>query len=124
MAGGAELESVNNEIKGINELLVRVDTKLGILIDDFKAHKKDDDEHFGRIYGSINAIPDKMSSCKESLKTEIMAISRREFAGVTEFETFRATVRTSVIVGVAVGSGVGTIIIGAVTLVLKITGVI
>ena len=119
-----ELKSVKGDIKSMNDLLIAVDTKLGILIGDFKAHKDDDDGHFRGIYESINNFPDRLGNCKESLKTEIMTISRKEFAQVTDFEVFRAEVKTSVKVGVAFGSIIGTGIMSAVMLLLKITGVI
>lgn len=119
-----ELKSVKDDIKNMNNLLVAVDTKLGILIEDFKTHKTDDGSHFGRIYESINKFPDRLNNCKENLKTEIMNISRKEFAQMTDFEVFRAEVKTSVKVGVAFGSIIGTGIMSAVVLILKITGVI
>ena len=119
-----ELKSVKGDIKSMNDLLVAVDTKLGILIEDFKSHKIDDDGHFGRIYESINKVPDRLNNCKESLKTEIMNISRKEFAQVTDFKVFRAEVKTSVRTGVIIGSLVGSTIMGAIMLILKLTGMI
>ena len=119
-----ELNSLKGDIKVMNNLLVAVDTKLGILIEDFKSHKIDDDGHFGRIYESINKVPDRLNNCKESLKTEIMNISRKEFAQVTDFKVFRAEVKSSVKAGVAVGSFIGTMTMGAIMLILKLTGVI
>lgn len=119
-----ELNSVKGDIKDMNNLLVAVDTKLGILIEDFKSHKIDDDQHFGRIYDSINKVPDRLTTCKESLKTDVMNISRKEFATITNFEVFRTEVKTSVRTGVTIGSFFGTIIMGGIMLALKITGMI
>ena len=125
MSGESEdLKSVKGEIKAMNNLLVAVDTKQGILIEDFKDHKLDDDGHFGQIYQSVNNFPDRLTTCKENLKTEIMNISRKEFASVTDFKVFRAEVKASVKAGVAVGSFVGTMTMGVIMLILKLTGVI
>ncbi len=58
-----ELETLINQ--GIQ------DAKLGILIDDFQAHKSEEETRWAEMFALVRAFPEKMAGCKESLESDI-----------------------------------------------------
>lgn len=106
--------------KGEMELLLatgEVKTMQRMMRDDFAKHMSDDEEHFERIYLNekeievkIDNLPSRIAEASEKLKTDVMAISRREFTQETDFQVFKTKIMTGVIVGIAAGSVIATIV--------------
>ena len=81
----------------------RVVTLQCVMNDDFKDHKKEDDEHFDNLYDAdkeilseISKIPENMIACSEKIKTDILSISRKEFVTATDIETYKGTVKETI----------------------------
>jgi len=98
--------------------IARVETLQHVLNSEFNEHKKEDSEHLDRLYDAdkrilaeVTTVPEKLIKCSETLKTDILNISRREFTTITNFEIFRTEVKASVRVGVAIGSVASSIIV-------------
>jgi len=99
---GEEKTHTQGEVD-IIKAVTRVETLQCVMNDDFKDHKKEDDEHFDNLYEAdkeilqeIVKIPEKMVACSEKIKTDILIISRQEFVTATDMETYKGTVKETI----------------------------
>jgi len=82
--------------------MARVETLQCMMNDDFRDHKKEDDDHFGNLYeadkkilAEVKLIPERMTECSEKIKTETLQVARNEFTSKVEIETYKGTVKES-----------------------------
>ena len=85
--------------------IAEMKAKQGSHFDEFKDHKKEDDEHFTRLYNAdreiltaINAIPNKITRCRDDLKAEIHKEVQDHYVGSKEFSIFKTQVITTIAV--------------------------
>lgn len=83
--------------------IARVETLQCVYDEAFKDHTKDNEEHFERLYDAdkkildeITEIPGKMTQCSEKIKTETLAVARREFVSNAALETYKGDVKESI----------------------------
>jgi len=96
----------------------RVVTLQCVMNDDFKDHKKEDEEHFDNLYEAdkeilkeVREIPSKIFECKEGLKTEVLSVARKEFAPAVDLAVFKTEIKSSIRSGVVVSSVLTPVII-------------
>lgn len=94
----------------------------------FNDHKAEDSEHFDRLYeadkkilSEIQEIPARMINCSEKIKTDILSISRNEFATITDFKVLKTWIITGIVAGSAV-AGIISTALNYVIAVMKIGG--
>lgn len=66
-------------------LITEIGTKLDILIQDFRDHKDDDDQHNNRQYKALRELPDIL----EALKKEISKTMEEKYATKLELEAIK-----------------------------------
>lgn len=97
--------------------ITRVETLQAVSNESFESHRAEDKIHFDRIYDTLEdisvkmgEIPTKIVSHGEAIKTDTLAISRKEFNSITSFKVFETKV-TYIIIGVTLaGSFLGVLL--------------
>jgi len=91
----------------------RVETMQCMLNDSFNDHKKDDEVHFKNLYeadkqilAEISLIPERIATCSERIKTDVLKVARNEFSTIVNFEVFKAKIVTW---GIAAGIIAGVV---------------
>ena len=97
--------------------IAEMKTAYKLLNDNFNEHRKEDEAHFERLYDTlrdtrndIGSIPQKIIERSETLKTEVLTISRNEFTSKIDFRVFKTWIVTGIIAGTSAGTLVASVI--------------
>lgn len=108
--------------------LAELGTKQALQLKAFEDHKKEDSDHFDRLYDAdkqildaVSHIPENMMKCRDKLKDDIMDDVEKNFVSATEFKILRTKITWSIITVTALGSVVTTVLTSLV-LISKLNG--